>query len=161
MLDTALSVLILAGIAGVFAYLVRLNADFQSFRLKYLDALGSISIRAQKAEDLCASQTRVIAAFSDSIGDRKLSESQATHVAWLQERLTEAQRAVVALTDLRAQQTVVNQAKPSEPAPIVPYRPSRWAMAAGISEPPLHKRVVSDTLSAPKDYAIASLDGNG
>ena len=159
MLDTALSVLILAGIAGVFAYLVRLNTDFQSFRLKYLDALGSISIRAQKAEDLCASQTRVIAAFSDSIGDRKLSESQATHVAWLQERLTEAQRAVVALTDLRAQQTVVNQAKPSEPAPIVPYRPSRWAMAAGIAEPPLHKRVVSDTLSAPKDYAPEGLPG--
>lgn len=132
------------------AYEIRASRRALSeFRLKYLDALASITARAARAEELAASQARTIEGFRDSIGDRRRADALSESVTYLQERLTEAQRSVVALTDLKTAQVVVKQGKEQEPeAPVAP-RPSRWALAAGLPQPVYPQR--SDTLKAPNN----------
>lgn len=111
------------------------DAEAGEFRTKYLDALASITSRAEAAEQLAASQALTIHAFRDSIGDRKLAEGLAAQIVYLQERLTESQRAVVTLTDLRAGQAVVRQGQATTETPEAPPRQTLWALASGQGRP--------------------------
>lgn len=127
--------LLLLLLAGLYRHADHTRKDFNTFRTKYLDALASITSRAEAAEQLAASQALTIHAFRDSIGDRKLADGLASQIAYLQERLTESQRAVVTLTDLRAGQAVVRQGQSAPETPEAPPRQTLWALASGQGRP--------------------------
>jgi hypothetical protein len=151
MWNLAYALLPLAALVYVVLELRAIRRESDQFRAKYLDALASITARAEAAEQLAQTQAHSLHAFRDSIGDRKLAEGLAAQIVYLQERLTESQRAVVTLTDLRAGQAVVRQAREIEPEPAVTPREPLWRLASGKA-PKLsveQLRRVSSTLKAP------------
>lgn len=141
-IETAVTatVVILAAL-GLSVQLRALAAPLHALIDKYKDALLAISGRADKAEKLADALNQTLAAFERAVGDKRALEqslaSEREQTAFLRERVTELQRALLALTNKGIEAQVVGQTfRASEPpdSGFIPG-PTRWQAASGAYSP--------------------------
>jgi hypothetical protein len=130
-------VVVLLAVLAIRAEIRALANPLLALQSQYKDALLILSGRADKEAKLAEEAIAALAAFKAAVADKKGLEAavsaERAQNEFLRERVTELQRALLALTDRRVEATVVGQTirENAEPEPPVPFRPSRWQAASG------------------------------
>lgn len=133
-------VCLLLGFAYLALRLRALSLPLSKFSSEYKDALVLISARADKAELNLQAALAQLASFERSVGDKRGLETSLSaerdNNAFLRERLTECQRAIVGLTNPKLEATLVGQTSRSKEAPEPPFTPktARWVAAGEGSQ---------------------------
>lgn len=140
-LSAVLTVLAVALVVALHIRTSALSRPLAKLQTDYKDALVLMSQRADKAEKLAADTVATLASFERALaGKRDLEfavQSLTSQASYLQERLTEMQRANIALANPKAEQIIAAQTLrgKSEPEEQIPQGPSRWQAAEGSWAP--------------------------
>ena len=118
-----------------------MRAPLTELTTKYKDALSAISARADQEAALATTALEQLGNFERAVGDKRSLEaavkSLTEQTSYLQERLTEMQRANIALANPKAEQIIAAQTfrKDQKDEPYSPP-PPRWAAANGDTNMP-------------------------
>lgn len=156
LLATASTLACLLGIVYVAHLLRALRSSQTQLQFDHRDALVALSRRADKAEGLASQLTDGLRAIER--GDRKTIEAALKaaqeNAAYLQERLTESQRAVVGLADAKVSANILGATSRKDvKEDAVPAGPTRWQAASGTYRPSLP---LSEMLKPTKSATLAS-----
>ena len=117
-----------------------LSRPLAKLQTEYKDALVAISNRADRADQLAKTALDSLGNFERAVGDKRSLEaavkSLTEQTAYLQERLTEMQRAAIGLVNPKLEATLTGQTNRAKEEPEDPYHPPppRWAAASGLVE---------------------------
>jgi hypothetical protein len=133
---------------------------------QYKDALFLLSGRADKESKLAEEAIAALAAFKAAVADKKGLEAavsaERAQNEFLRERVTELQRALLALTDRRVEATVVGQtSRDRNPEPDGPVRLKTNLWQAANGSLPVIEPLVSELTrkNASTTYRPADLAG--
>ena len=166
---------VIAVFVATFVVMVRiahLAVPLNALQSQYKDALSLISLRADKAEKLNEALSQTLRAFENAVGQTRAYEAsvhaERQQGAFMRERMTELQRALLAVKDAKVEAQVVGQTRRDKEGPEPPYipGPTRIQAASGTYEPltvELTRRNPSTTypFKGPSDIAGQSRRESG